>query len=60
MFEKSLTMYQISLDPPKSTPLATLRERLQRISRETRPTQWLPFKRGTLILIPPFLRLGGI
>ncbi|BAZ50939.1 hypothetical protein NIES4103_35620 [Nostoc sp. NIES-4103] len=33
MSEKSLTMYQMSLDPPKS-----------------------PLKRGTLILVPPFLR----
>jgi hypothetical protein len=33
MFEKSLIMYQILLDPPKS-----------------------PLKRGTLILVPPFLR----
>jgi hypothetical protein len=33
MFEKSLVMYQILLDPPKS-----------------------PFRRGTLIPFPPFLR----
>ncbi|BAZ49420.1 hypothetical protein NIES4103_20320 [Nostoc sp. NIES-4103] len=33
MSEKSLSMYQMSLDPPKS-----------------------PLKRGTLILVSPFLR----
>jgi|GEM_PF-1882846 len=39
---------ECGFDPPKSTPLA--------LSRETRPTQWLPLKRGTLILVPPFSR----
>jgi hypothetical protein len=36
------------LDPPKSTPHAS--------SRQSRRTQWLPLKRGTLIRVPPFLR----
>ncbi|MDZ8051152.1 MAG: hypothetical protein RMX68_017910 [Aulosira sp. ZfuVER01] len=31
------------------TPLATLRERFQRTSRETRPTQWLPNALLTLL-----------
>jgi hypothetical protein len=51
MFEKSLTMYQILLDPPKSTTLAT--------SRQSRPTQCLPLKRGTLILVPPLKSARG-
>ncbi len=48
MFEKSYCQYQNVLDPPKSTPRAS--------SRETRPTQWLPLKKGDFDSGSPFFK----
>ncbi len=48
MFEKFLVIYQILLDPPKSTPLASF--------WETPVPAVAPLKKGDFDPVPPFLR----
>jgi|GEM_PF-5442660 len=56
---------ECGFDPPKSTPLVLSRETRRHLlqvgkaaQRSVSPTQWLPLKRGTLILVPPFSQGG--